>query len=266
MDQRRNTVCMARSRQSATGNPRAVILSAAKDLGRQGRFFAALRMTDDAPRCRSSRTSHTNQGFRTLAHQACAAIACLGISLSLFGLARAAEPASPWKAVRLDIVPAPKECRATGQEFLIGRNAKIAVVAGSDTAILRTAAEVAVGFLQRQGFRQVTAAPDGSGEADLTVFLSRLGCGDGRVGRAKRAPPEESGRETVGLADQRRPSLRDGARSVPVDPPYHLRCSTGETPGPPPVPLLFRVEPVNPDAGHVQAVAGVEADQHQVFV
>ncbi len=42
---------MARSNSFATREFCRVILSEAKDLGKLGRFFAALRMTDGAPRC-----------------------------------------------------------------------------------------------------------------------------------------------------------------------------------------------------------------------
>jgi hypothetical protein len=50
---------MARSNNSATREFYHVILSEAKDLGKLGRFFAALRMTDGALRCSSFGAGHT---------------------------------------------------------------------------------------------------------------------------------------------------------------------------------------------------------------
>jgi hypothetical protein len=72
--------------------------------------------------------------------------------LSLSGVARAVEGQPSWKSIALDLVPAPKECQATGREFYVGRNAKIAVAAPSDSTVMRTAAQVAVGEFRRRGF------------------------------------------------------------------------------------------------------------------
>jgi hypothetical protein len=55
---------MARSNNFATKEFRHVILSVAKDLGKLGRFFAALRMTDRALRCSSFGTGHRCQRCR----------------------------------------------------------------------------------------------------------------------------------------------------------------------------------------------------------
>jgi hypothetical protein len=53
---------MARSNSFARPEFFRVILSVAKDLGKLRRFFAALRMTEGAPRCSFFGTSHTCRG------------------------------------------------------------------------------------------------------------------------------------------------------------------------------------------------------------
>ncbi len=110
---------------------------------------------------------------RFLVRFVCTAItACLAMAAVSAAVCQAAEGTPAWEPVRLGLIPAPRECQATGREFSIGRDASIAVVAPSDTAILRTAGQLATDALRRKGFRHVTLAEDNSASpADLTIIL-----------------------------------------------------------------------------------------------
>ncbi|MBM4083067.1 MAG: hypothetical protein FJ278_25385, partial [Planctomycetes bacterium] len=99
------------------------------------------------------------------------AVVGLSILMPLHCPCSAGEPGM-WQSVQLDLVPTPKQCLATGREFRLGPEARIAVVTGRDTPILRTASETVVGFLRRKGLRRVEAVREGGlTDAELTIHL-----------------------------------------------------------------------------------------------